>query len=255
MRYRFCPSVRARAPKRRFPAPSLLTSSPRPHFRSPLKLCLGARGPIQTRHHASPTHAHLRSRPPIGGRATWTWNQTDRQRERERLWRGKKRERERERRPPRARSGEPQRLLLFQLSTFAALLFLSPPPYPAEGGRLCKQRAYLLQSFPCERLILFFILPPRILPQTRRRCLHFSVRFVSFPFVQEFDGIFGYVCSMVIKGDEEVELNGSAICWHERSFFLEGGLFDGGIWLLLRRSFGRGKFMDWNNFRSIVIVR
>ena len=72
MRYRFCPSVRARAPKRRFPAPSLLTSSPRPHFRSPLKLCLGARGPIQTRHHASPTHAHLRSRPPIGGRATWT---------------------------------------------------------------------------------------------------------------------------------------------------------------------------------------
>ena len=133
MRYRFCPSVRARAPKRRFPAPSLLTSSPRPHFRSPLKLCLGARGPIQTRHHASPTHAHLRSRPPIGGRATWTWNQTDRQRERERerLWRGNtKRERKRERRPPRARSGEPQRLLLFQLSTFAALLFLSPSPTP-----------------------------------------------------------------------------------------------------------------------------
>lgn len=26
---------------------------------------------MATMHHASPTHAHLRSRPPIGGRATW----------------------------------------------------------------------------------------------------------------------------------------------------------------------------------------
>ena len=65
-----------------------------PTLRLPLpvpgQISLGALGPMENAHHASPTYAHLRSRPPIGGRATWwtpsraaTEEQTGRERERE----------------------------------------------------------------------------------------------------------------------------------------------------------------------------